>query len=279
MKIEDLSIMRKKKDQLTIDRIKKCAELYRQYSMSPYHCETKKQYIAREMGLSIQQTDRVVHFFECILEIQDMILSGEIAISCTDQIAHKNELEQKQIFTILKCAQEDGIYLSRDRIVAPIAAEVKNNLNITWEEIKPSIDLLAPKKEKIKIKKYRNSDCRSAKGFRFVNTVVRLMRNNGYCDARANNKQVYDFKCDAMATTLSGLKIAIQVKYHSSEYKEGSRCVEEAYEAKLNYDADIAIAVTSTEFTKKARKKAEILDVIMWDGNFLKSEFNWDGMI
>lgn len=272
-------MMRKKKEQLTIDQIKKCAELHRQYSVSPYHCETEKQYIAREMELSIQQTDRVVHFFKCILEIQNMILSGEIAVSCTDQIAHKNELEQKQIFTILKCAQEDDIYLSRDRIVTPIAAEVKNNLNITWEEIKPSIDLLSPKKEKINIKKYKNPNCRSAKGVRFVDTVVRLMQNNGYCDARANNKQVYDFKCDAMATTLSGLKIAVQVKYHSPEYKEGSRGVEEAYEAKLNYDADIAIAVTSTEFTEKAREKAKLLDVIIWDGNFLKSKFNWDGMI
>ncbi|MBR5632506.1 MAG: restriction endonuclease, partial [Clostridia bacterium] len=76
-----------------------------------------------------------------------------------------------------------------------------------------------------------------------------------------------------------GRKVVMQLKYHQQGYYEGVKAVEEADEARKNYHADIAIAVTSTSFLKAAKEKAEELDVRCWDGQYLMDIFGWDGTI
>ena len=114
-----------------------------------------------------------------------------------------------------------------------------------------------------------------AKGLRFVETVVQLMRNNGYPDARVNEKKSFDYKCDAMATDALGRKMVFQMKCHYNGKKEGVTAVKEAAEARENYGADIAIAVTNTVFTCSADSEAKELNVLLWDEEYLIQSLGW----
>lgn len=91
-----------------------------------------------------------------------------------------------------------------------------------------------------------------------------------------NEKKSFDYKCDAMATDALGRKMVFQMKCHYNGKKEGVTAVKEAAEARDNYDADIAVAVTNTKFTGSAKRIAGECDVILWDGAFLKQIFMWD---
>lgn len=64
-----------------------------------------------------------------------------------------------------------------------------------------------------------------------------------------------------------------QFKYHADKtLKEGISAIEEVAEARGLYDADIAIAVTNTSFSPKARSKAKEKNVILWDGEYSLSQ-------
>lgn len=248
----------------------------RRYDSSEYHCETKRQFVARCMKLSVQQASRIMGYFQCIPEIQELIGTDALPLSCTDQIAPKSKELQKQIYVMLSSAVAEGICLSRDRIVVPVAALLKEQPTLCWYEIRSQLNIVEDTKNVPK-SKVVNPECTVAKGQRFVNTVVELMRKNGYADARANTRRTCDYMCDAMATDPCGRKMVLQMKCHYDGCKEGKAAVIEAASARLNYSAEIAIAVTNTAFSNVAKEKADEMNVILWDGKYLSAILGWDG--
>ena len=72
-----------------MERVNRCAELIDTYDSMQYHCKTKKEFIAWNMNLSTQSVARVMRYFQCIPEIQELIRTNAISLSCTDQIAPK----------------------------------------------------------------------------------------------------------------------------------------------------------------------------------------------
>ena len=260
-------------------QIDRCAELIARYDATLFHCETKIQFIARTMELSVQQVSRVAGYFDCIPEIQELIKRDIIKLSCTDQIAYKSTDIQKQIYKVLMDAIADGVYLSRDRVVVPVTTYLKESPTLEWYQIKQKLRIIEDNKKPKCNQVVMNPNCTIAKGMRFVETVVQLMQKNGYPDAKVNEKKSFDYKCDAMATDELGRKIVLQMKCHYNGQKESVTAVKEAAEARANYGADIAVAVTNTAFTVLAEKKAVAEHVILWDGVFLKQMFSWDGYL
>ena len=261
-----------------MEQINLCAKLIAQYDSTPFHCESKIQFVARTMELSVQQASRIAGYFDCIPEIQELIRNNIIKLSCTDQIAYKSVDMQKRIYKVLMDANADGIYLSRDRIVVPVAAHLKMYPNLEWNQIKERLRIIeGNKKPSFKVEMNPNSTI--AKGLRFVELVVKLMQKNGYPDARVNEKKSFDYKCDAMATDALDRKMVFQMKCHYNGKKEGATAVKEAAEARDNYGADIAVAVTNTEFTSSAKRKAKECGVYTWDEAYLICTLGWNKSI
>lgn len=264
------------KKMTNMEQINLCAKLIAQYDSTPFHCESKIQFVARTMELSVQQASRIAGYFDCIPEIQELIRNDIIKLSCTDQIAYKSVDLQKKIYHVLMDAAAEGIYLSRDRIVVPVAVQLKTYPNLEWNQIKDRLRIIEDNK-KPSFKAEINPNSTIAKGLRFVEMVVKLMQKNGYPDARVNEKKSFDYKCDAMATDALGRKMVFQMKCHYNGKKEGVTAVKEAAEARNNYDADIAVAVTNTKFTGLAERKSVEQKVVLWDGIFLRDTFEWNG--
>lgn len=255
------------KEQLQL--YEECKEEYRNIK---YHHETERQYVSRKMRLSDKQYDRIDGFYYCIPELKKMIMDGVIALSCTDWFSGKEIYQQKKIYELLTKALSEGIYPARDRIVKNIANMVKVNSNITWDEVRGQLNIIPPR-EKKSCKKSVNPNSTVAKGTRFVKEVVALLKPI-YPDVKTMGKHTWDFGCDATATDHKGRKVVFQFRYHSTA-KEGINAVIEAERAKYNYDADIGVAVTSTEFTKKAINEAKKRKVVLLDKKFL-TEIGWN---
>lgn len=266
------------KKMTNMEQINLCAKLIAQYDSTPFHCESKIQFVARTMELSVQQASRIAGYFDCIPEIQELIRNNIIKLSCTDQIAYKSFDMQKRIYKVLMDANADGVYLSRDRIVVHVAAYLKDCHDLMWNQIRDRLRIIEDNK-KPNYKAEKNPNSTIAKGLRFVELVVYLMQKNGYPDARVNEKKSFDYKCDAMATDALGRKMVFQMKCHYNGKKEGVTAVKEAAEARSNYGADIAVAVTNTAFTGLAEKNAVADHVILWDGRALEQLFSWDGYL
>ncbi len=74
-----------------------------------------------------------------------------------------------------------------------------------------------------------------------------------------------DIGIDLVATnTQDGLFTAIQCKFYSSTVGNGA--IQEVAAARLFYDADIAIVMTNSYFTKSAVQLANKTGVLLWDG-------------
>ena len=258
------------------EQITTCAELIAQYESIQYHCETKRQYVARMMNLSLPQVSRIMGYFRCIPEIQELIRMDILPLSCTDQMAPRSREMQKLLYKALSSAVDEGIGLSRDRIVIPITEILKENPTLCWSELRTYLNIVEDKKYIPKNRAF-NHNCSVAKGQRFVDAVVELMCKNGYADAQANSRKACDYMCDAMATDPNGRKMVFQMKCHYNGQKEGKTAVVEAATAKLNYGADIAVAVTNTMFLPGAVKLSAELDVILWSGEYLRETLGWNG--
>ena len=232
---------------------KKCIDQYeKDMAQNMLHEKkiSKRIYLAEHIGLSLAQADRYLTFLnKCIPQIQHLILDSFLPFSAVDYIGYKSTTQQKNIYhTLIEEDPVDG-YIPRSRIIEIVQSEV----SITTAE----------------------------KGRKFVESVIyQLTPDKGYRDAHINSKLTMDKKCDALAYTNSDQKVVFQFKYHADEtLKEGSGAIEEVAEARKLYDADIAIAVTNTSFSPKARLKAKEKNVILWDGAYLKRTLRWDGCI
>lgn len=251
-------------------------EKYRdEYRNIQYHHETQRQYVSKKMGLSDKQYDRIDGFYDCIPELQKLIMDEVIALSCTDWFSGKTTYQQKKIYELLVKGLSEGIYPARDRIVKHMANMVKDDSNITWEEVRGQLNVLPPRIKK-SYRKSENPNSTVAKGRRFVNDVVALLKPI-YPDIKAMDKIAWDYGCDAIATGHKGRKMVFQFRYNSIA-KEGIDAVIEADRAKHNFDADIGVAVTSTEFTKKAINEAKKRKVVLLDKKFLL-EIGWNAYI
>lgn len=236
-----------------LEQCKKCMAQYEkdisQNALYPKKF-SKRIYLAKHMELSLAQADRYLTFLnKCIPQIQDLILDSFLPFSAVDYIGYKSTAQQKNIYhTLIEENPIDG-YIPRTRIIEIVQSEV----SITSAE----------------------------KGRKFVESVIcKLTPEKGYRDAHINSKLTMDKKCDALSYTTSDQKVVFQFKYHADEtLKEGISAIEEVAEARRLYDADIAIAVTNTSFSPKARAKAKEKNVILWDGAYLKGTLGWDGRI
>lgn len=236
-----------------LDQCKKCMAQYEkdiaQNTLYPKKI-SKRIYLAEHMRLSLAQADRYLTFLnKCIPQIQYLILDGFLPFSAIDYIGYKSTAQQKNIYhTLTETDPIDG-YIPRTRIIEIVQSEV----SITTAE----------------------------KGRKFVESVIcRLTPDKGYQDAHINSKLTMDKKCDALAYTTSNQKVVFQFKYHADKtLKEGISAIEEVAEARRLYDADIAIAVTNTSFSPKARSKAKEKNVILWNSEYLKGTLGWNERI
>lgn len=245
---------RKTRNQKNIKIITQCIKFEKEYedyiknNTLPEKKMSKRKYLAKHLEVSLQQVDRYLSFFKCIPQIQKLIFDDIIPLSCTDHIGYKTKIQQENLYNTLKKEENFNDYIPRTRVIELAQADVSTT----------SVEV----------------------GTKFAESVISLLKpENGYHKAYVNPKLTMDKKCDAFAITNQGKKIVFQFKYHSEEYTESIKAVKEVTQAKLNYNADIAIAVTSTKFTKPAKIEAQKQHVILWDGDYLKKELCWDGTI
>ena len=261
-----------------LDRINLCKELVEKYMLSKYHSVSLRQYLSNSMDLSLQQTDRFLCFFKCIEPAQQMMSLGIIPFSSAAYFGTLSNDEQQRLYQLLSEARKENIPLTRERIIVPLFWLLKNNSAITWKEAKPHLKLRPPKA----LKSTKEIDPNSAFGigFNFTQTVLNLLPPRGYRDVTINNKRSYDRGLDAFAVSPYGdLTIAFQMKYHKSPNKKDTRAVKEAFNARMNFNKDLAIAVTNRDFSLSAQREAKELGVILWDGEFLRKVLGWDGKI
>ena len=262
-----------------VEKLKECKAYMEEYTCQQYHCETLRQYISRKMEITPKNADRYIFFYECIPEIQYMILNETIALSVTDWIGHKSIEKQNVIYKILQNAINENIRVTRDNVVKPIVRLLNEyNFDISWSEIKERINILPSKQTNQRNSPKKNPDSTVAKGKKFVDRVIKGMKEMGYLEV-VSNGQSWDYGCDIKAKDVDGKKIVVQVKYHQSGGIEGHKAIEDAIRARESYGADITIAVTSTKFTNRAKKMAEEFNVELWSCGFLKRKMKWDGFI
>lgn len=68
-----------------------------------------------------------------------------------------------------------------------------------------------------------------------------------------------------------GIRWVVQSK-HSSSGAAGPDKVAEAFAARMQYEAQRALAVTNREFTRGAKERADVCHVELWDGRRLREE-------
>lgn len=249
------------------------------YDNLPNKCERKRNYISRNMQKSKSQVDRYSFFNHLLPELQEMVQNGMIAESSSDYIGHKPPEMQQTILAFFQILMAQGIRPTRDDILIPICQNVKENPDITWNDINqiiPAISKKSNKKNKTKkAKTPRNEESTVAKGDRFCDILCDLLNKFGYTSV-SKTKYSWDYGGDITGCNLQGEKIVIQARYHQEGDYE-YRAIQTAHNAKSNYQADIAIAATNTFFTKNAKKEAERLNVKLWDGSYLREVFSWNG--
>ena len=248
-----------------------CRDLQREYRSREGHGETERQFVAQGMSLSMQQTARYDTVDRLIPEIQQMIRTKKIASSCTDQIAYKSHEQQMKIYQLLCRAESEGIRLTRDGVVVPIAKRVGDDVQTSWEQVKPLLKIEAQKVKKTKPTKELEKESRPCD--LFVDGIAARLQDLGYTIERSNKKS-WDHKGDLITRSPIGKKVVVQSKYRRKPYAVVSvDAVREADEARRNFQADAAIVVTNRSFTSGAVQLAVQLGVELWDGARLKALF------
>lgn len=119
--------------------------------------------------------------------------------------------------------------------------------------------------------KYFSSKCLSnvnfdsMTGIEFENFCAIILRNNGFRNVQIT-KASGDHGIDILANK-NGKKYAIQCKRYTNSV--GNSAIQEAYSGCEIYNADIAVVMTNSHFTKQAISDASKLNVILWDKNIL----------
>lgn len=104
-------------------------------------------------------------------------------------------------------------------------------------------------------------DMDNLSGEEFEDFCIDLLETNGFSDVR-KTKQSGDHGIDILAEK-DGVLYAIQCKCYSSNV--GNAAVQQVYSGKGLYDADVAVVMTNSHFTRQAIADANRLRVRLWD--------------
>ena len=107
----------------------------------------------------------------------------------------------------------------------------------------------------------------SLTGSEFENYCSDILSDNGFVNIQLT-KGSGDHGIDITAYK-DGEKYAIQCKRYSGSV--GNKAVQEVYAGKDIYDADIAVVMTNSDFTKQAIQDAKKLHVQLWNGDKINS--------
>ena len=99
-------------------------------------------------------------------------------------------------------------------------------------------------------------------GHTFEYLVADLLKSSGYYNVEVTPGSG-DRGADVIGYDPSGRKMVFQCKRYASNV--GNAAVQEAYAAKGIYNADFAVVVTNSYFTKQATEDGQKLGVFLWD--------------
>ena len=98
-------------------------KLHEEYLESIGFKGSKREEIAKRLGISAQQADRYNNMNKIILPVWDMVRAEIVGISSVQPMAKHTKEEQLVIYNIMQSAVDKGVNLSRDTV------------KTTWEEI------------------------------------------------------------------------------------------------------------------------------------------------
>lgn len=108
-------------------------KLHEEYLESIGFKGSKREEIAKRLGISAQQADRYNNMNKIILPVWDMVRAEIVGISSVQPMAKHTKEEQLVIYNIMQSAVDKGVNLSRDT-VKKIVDGFRDG-KTTWEEI------------------------------------------------------------------------------------------------------------------------------------------------
>lgn len=113
-------------------------KLHEQYLESIGFKGSKREEIAKRLGISVQQADRYNAMNKIILPVWDMVRAEQVGMSSVQPMAKHTETEQLDIYNIMQDALKDGVILSRDTV--KVIVDGYRNGKVTWTEIAENME-------------------------------------------------------------------------------------------------------------------------------------------
>ena len=122
--------------------------------------------------------------------------------------------------------------------------------------------------DSIHLKKRKDFDelCSEMDGTDFEFFCADLLKESGFLDVEVT-KLSGDYGVDILAEK-DGISFAFQCKNYMSPV--GIKAVQQIYSGKAYYDKMVGVVMTNHCFTKPAIDFAEKLNILLWDGEYLK---------
>ena len=108
-------------------------KLHEEYLQSIGFKGSKREEIAKRLGISAQQSDRYNNMNKIILPVWDMVRAEIVGISSVQPMAKHTKEEQLVIYNIMQSAVDKGVNLSRDTVKKIVDGFREGKT--TWEEI------------------------------------------------------------------------------------------------------------------------------------------------
>ena len=108
-------------------------KLHEEYLESIGFRGSKREEIAKRLGISAQQADRYNNMNKIILPVWDMVRAEIVGISSVQPMAKHTKEEQLVIYNIMQSAVDKGVNLSRDTVKKIVDGFREGKT--TWEEI------------------------------------------------------------------------------------------------------------------------------------------------
>lgn len=108
-------------------------KLHEEYLKSIGFKGSKREEIAKRLGISAQQADRYNNMNKIILPVWDMVRAEIVGISSVQPMAKHTKEEQLVIYNIMQSAVDKGVNLSRDTVKKIVDGFREGKT--TWEEI------------------------------------------------------------------------------------------------------------------------------------------------
>lgn len=108
-------------------------KLHEEYLESIGFKGSKREEIAKRLGISTQQADRYNNMNKIILPVWDMVRAEIVGISSVQPMAKHTKEEQLVIYNIMQSAVDKGVNLSRDTVKKIVDGFREGKT--TWEEI------------------------------------------------------------------------------------------------------------------------------------------------